>query len=177
MPKLPEADRQQREAARKAAEIARNQAYWQDKLALTKALVQDAARVWQDAFAKQQLGMRELWLVLGVFEYEERSHLAGKRESCKSRWFDGIAPRAKEGYPYKGVSGFTARTAGKASQFLKSSGNGYVYLTDLGFALVQYLRELYAELAPSLMPVNQYAPLEVQGLGSLPTPRWRYWKD
>jgi hypothetical protein len=177
MPKLSEEERNNREAARKAAAEAQNRAYWQDKLTATKSLKTNAGQIWQAAFDDEKLGLRELWLILGVFEMDERTHLAGKNKSCRTRWFDGIAPRADGRLAVRGISGFTVRAARKALQFLETSGNGYVYLTDLGIALVQHLRETYAELSPDVQLPHHLSKLEVPDLGTIPAPRWRWWKD
>lgn len=175
MPKLSDADRKLRDEARKLADTQRIQARWQEKLGQTSLLKAEARQIWSDALASKQLNLRHLWLILGVFETEERMQAAGKHESCKSRWFDGIAPRTDGAF--RGSGGFAARMAAKASKFLKTSGNGYLYMTDLGLALIQHLRELHPELAVTQGPDNIYHSWDVPGLGLVPPLRWRQWKD
>lgn len=175
MPKLSEADRKLRDDARELASAQRAQAQWQEKLAKATLLQAEASQAWTAALASKQLNLRHLWLVLGLFETEERIQAAGKHASCKSRWFDGIAPRTDGAF--RGSGGFAARMAAKASKFLKTSGNGYLYITDLGLALIQHLREQHPELAVTQGPDNIYHSWEVPGLGLVPPLRWRQWKD
>lgn len=177
MAKLSDADRALRDQQRKAAKTLAVQQQWQDNLAQTRDLVPHAAHALQHARANNALDMRELWLVLGVFVTKERMQAIGINESCKSRWFDNIAPRAKEGQGFRGMAGFTARIARKAHAFLRISGNGYVDLTDMGFALAQHLRNEHPELAKGVVPLNSYIAVEVSGLGRLPAPLWLNWKD
>jgi hypothetical protein len=176
--RLTEQERKDRDAVR-AAEAAENaRSHWRGKMASTLALKASAGAQWDEAFAGKKLTLRDLWLLLAVFETEEKMHLSGKHESCKTKWFDRIAPHARKGAfgLRHGLSGFTTRTATKASQFLKQSHNGYIWVTDLGYALVQELRARHPELAAGT--VENYAqPLEVAGLGEIPPPRWKVWKD
>lgn len=174
MPKLSDADRVQREEARKSALAQRVQADWKNGLDKVQPLEAEAGKIWADALANKKLNMRHLWLVLGVFETEERIQAFGTTTSCKSRWFDNIAPNKNS---LRGSSGFAARTAAKASQFVTTSGNGYLYLTDLGKALIQHLRGQHAELAAGATVGNMYREWDIPGLGELPAPRWKMWKD
>lgn len=171
-------ERNDRDAKREAEAKASIKEYWREKMASTLALKASAGAQWDEAFAGKKLTLRDLWLLLAVFETEEKMHLSGKRESCKTKWFDRIAPHARKkafGLNY-GLTGFTTRTATKASQFLKQSHNGYIWVTDLGYALVQELRTRHPELAAG--PVENYAqPIEVADLGEIPPPRWKVWKD
>jgi hypothetical protein len=178
MPKLTEAMREERDENRKLnrkVELAeRVQADWQKGLVQAQALEAEAAQSWSDALANKKLNMRHLWLVLGVFETQERIQAFGTNESCKSRWFDNIAPSKNS---LRGSTGFAARTAAKASQFVSTSGNGYLYLSDLGKALVQHLRGQHPELVAGAFAGNAHGAWEIPGLGELPAPRWKLWKD
>jgi hypothetical protein len=174
MPKLSDAERKERDEARALAFSQQVQARWQEGLSKASSKEADAGRLWADAVASKQLNLRHLWLILGVFETEERIQAAGKSTSCKTRWFDNIAPR-KDGW--YGSAGFAARMAGKASHFLKISGNGYLYLTDLGLALVQHLRGQHPELDVAKFNGNSSWPLDVPGLGIVPAPRWKAWQN
>lgn len=177
MPKLSEEDRKQREQARFEIQKTQVQAYWQGKIQSASSLVPAAEQAWEQALASKSMGMRELWLILGVFETNEKARAAGKAESCKSKWFDRIAPRVKPGFLRNGVAGFTSRTAGRATPFLELSGNGYAYVTEMGMALVQHLRAKHPELSPVNPPEFPFKGLDIEGLGVLRDPRWRYWTD
>lgn len=176
--RLTDQERKDRDAAREEETKASNRAHWLEKMKSARLRMAEAGATWDEAFASTKLTLRDLWLVLAVFETEEKMHLAGARESCKTKWFDRIVPQARKtefGFRY-GSTGYTTRTANKAAQFLQHSRNGYIYITDLGYALVLQLRERHLELAAG--PVqNTSKELEVLGLGSIPAPRWRDWRD
>jgi hypothetical protein len=176
--RLTEQERKDRDAAREAAAAESTKKHWREKMEATRLRMAEAGAKWDEALAAKKLTLRDLWLVLAVFETEERIHLAGARESCKTKWFDRIAPRARKAefsLSY-GLTGYTTRTANKASLFLNHSSNGYIYITDLGCALVQQLRERHPELAAGRVE-NAWKEVEVKDLGTIPAPRWKDWKD
>ena len=144
---------------------------WNERLAETQTLVPEALAQWES----KPLQARQLWLVLAVFETTEADGRKGTSGSPKTKWFDGIAPRARDPN-WHGVSGFTVRVGAQVSSYLKLSHNGYVYLTDLGMALVQMLRERFPEIHPDAPDVRSHRPLDVPGLMEIPAPRWRGWK-
>jgi hypothetical protein len=140
---------------------------WQENLDRTRSLM-DCQEL-QTLLEGNQLGDRELWLVLGVFETEERHAAIGRNISVKTYQMDNIAPRAR-GLGF-GVSGFTTRTAAKLPTLLRASGNGYIYLMDLGYALVQQLRYRNSSLDDT-----QDIPREIALTGyCIPRPAWRHW--
>lgn len=176
--RLTDQERKDRDTAREAETKASNKAYWRTKMDSARLRMSEAGAIWDEAFAAKNLTLRDLWLVLAVFETEEKMHHIGVRESCKTKWFDRIVPQARQtdwGFRY-GVTGYTTRTANKASQFLQHSRNGYIYLTELGYALALQLRERHPELAAGVEH-NSRRELEVLGLGAIPAPRWKDWKD
>lgn len=140
---------------------------WEQLLAKTRPLMGEAHALLQD---KECPELRELWLVLGVFEFEEGRCSKGESASARTRYFDAIAPRVREGY--RGVSGFCTRMAAKHPRLLRASGNGYLYLTELGYALVQLLRQRNPHLR-DVKTVPQ--SLSLADIGDLPSPRWRHW--
>ena len=127
----------------------------------------------KDQLEKKVLNFRDLWLILGVYEQEEKASARGSHESVKTKWMDHIAPRAR-GIGH-GVSGFSARTAAKCSTYLEGSGNGYIYLTRHGDAVVQWLKDTFPELFESHL--NCYHEVELHQGDKFPEPRWRLWKD
>lgn len=176
--RLTEQERKDRDAARKAEAAQQARKWWHEKMVATQLQMADAGVVWDQAFADKKLTLRDLWLVLALFETEERIHMSGSRKSCKSRWFDNIAPRARTtafSSPF-GNPGYASRTANKAHQFLELSRNGYLWMTDLGYALVQHLRTRHPELAAGKVE-NASWELEVEGLGTIPAPRWKDWTN
>ncbi|MDO8416540.1 MAG: hypothetical protein Q7S87_10045 [Agitococcus sp.] len=175
MPKLTPEEKIIRDSARHAKEANRIQTCWRDTLTEAQLLIPNAKAIWNESWG-QKIGNRELWLILGVFEMEEKAQAAGKRDSGKSRWFDKIASRADGKITGRGgLPGFTARTAARATPFIKISGNGYVWMTELGYALVQWLRQQHEELDISKAASNPSTTLNIEGLCLLPPPRWRHW--
>jgi len=178
MRKLTPDERALRDAAREEAKKTENRARWAAKLEEVAPLMNDAAVQVKAALADKSLTLRDLWLVLGLFETEEKIAQAGRRESCKTKWFDAIAPRAKpDVYPYQGVSGFSVKTAAKAPLFLEGSRNGYVYLTDLGYATARWLRETFTALNPACGTPPYKGRMPMEQLGEMPYPHWRQWTD
>ena len=177
MTRLTPEERATRDAQREEERKAANRKWWADAVSKTRPLVADAGAQLVAAFDKKELKIREVWLILGLFETYEKIHLEGKSESIKTKWFDGIAPDAKGKISFRGMSGFTARTALKASAFIKGSGNGYVYLTDLGMAAAQWLRQNFPSLVMEYTTSNMYQTVPMGELGEMPPPRWRLWKD
>jgi hypothetical protein len=178
MRKLTPDERAAREAARAEATQAANRARWGKQLDDVHTRIDEAGTKLKEALAAKTLTLRDIWLVLGVFETEEKTAQAGKHESCKTKWFDRIAPRAKpDVYPYYGVSSYSVKTAEKAALFLKGSHNGYVYLTDLGYAAALWLRQTFRSLDPAQGIPPGRAGLPMGELGDLPYPRWRQWAD
>lgn len=176
MPKLSLEERAKRDADRIAAQTTRVKTGWSAKLQVATELIPEAQEIWAQVWGAH-LDIRGLWLILGLFETQEKIQAAGKYESIKTKWFDSIAPR-KYGISYGGgVSGFTTRTVAKTPQFVAITGNGYVFLTDLGFALVLFLRSRFAELNPENITENRLVALEVPELGILPAALWRRWED
>jgi len=178
MKKLTPDERAARDAVREDAKKASNRARWTTKMEEVTPLMAEAAAKVKAALGDKDLSLRDLWLVLGVFETEEKIALAGGHESCKTKWFDRIAPRANpDVYPYYGVSSYSVKTAAKASAFLKGSRNGYVYLTDLGYAAARWMRETFSTLNPAYGSPPHKKPMPMDTLGDMPFPRWREWKD
>ena len=181
MARLTEEERKARDAKRAEEQKAHNRARWTESLAKAKPLVADAGAQLAEAIQTKALNMRDIWLVVAVFEIEEKMAKVGQRESCKTKWFDRVAPRAKpDVYPYHGLSGYATKTATKAAQFLKLSHNGYVYLTDLGYAAVQWLRENFPAVHPESGMPDYKKAIPLPSLGddvALPYPRWRQYKD
>lgn len=178
MKKLTPDERAARDAARNEAQKAANRAQWATKMDEVTPLMCEAAAIVKAALAEKDVTLRDLWLVLGVFETEEKIAEAGGHESCKTKWFDRVAPRAKpDVYPYHGVSGYSVKTAAKAPEFLKGSRNGYVYLTDLGYAAAKWMRETFSMLNPAYGSPHYKRPMPMDTLGDMPYPHWREWQD
>ena len=123
-----------------------------------------------DELGRCQPDSRALWLMLGIFETEERHRAGGTSVSVKSVWFDRTARNLRTGC--RGVSGFTSTKCRAYPQFLKSSGNGYAHLTDLGYALVQHLRDQF----PALQDTRSLPQvIALKDFDDIPYPAWRVW--
>lgn len=167
MPKaLTPQQRADREAEKKAHRARQVQSRWLELMQQASEHRQRAVH----AFELADMKPRELWLILGLFEVEEQAVGRGANESAKTVWFDRIAPRVDGGY---GVSGFGSRVAARLTEFIRSSHNGYLYLTELGYALVLGLRDLHPDvLNPEHSP---YGALALSASFEVPAPRWRAW--
>lgn len=172
MPKLTESDKLARLAFKKAQREQQVKSLWYERESLALTACEEAGARLEQLRSSAAISLRELWLVLAVFEIDRKSYASGKSESCKTKWLDRIAPRAKEGH---GVQGFTTRTAAKFPEFLKPSRNGYIWLTPQGDALALYVLQKYPELNAS--DVNPWRPVELPDLGTFPPLRWRGWKE
>lgn len=124
-----------------------------------------------------------LWLLFALVERDEDAAYRGEASSATSRSYDSIAPRARPPRtpygPTMGVQGFCAKMAQKNPKFLKASGNGYIYFTDAGLALVQQLRLAQPVLLPdAISPDMRREPLPVRLLDiSLPNLNWRTYRS
>ncbi len=152
-----------REKLAREAEHARLE--WEKQLQACKVHMHAASETLKTLTQKD---VRALWLVLAVFELEERNAAKGQKGSVRTAVLDSIAPRVRDGS--YGVSGFSARMALAYPALLRSSGNGYLYLTDLSYALVQVLRRRYTEL---LQIQERPQSVMLAGIGDLPCFRWR----
>jgi len=175
MPKLTDDDRKARDLKKDQEKQASARAYWAGLMAETQSQMAAAAVRWEEQLHAKKLDMRDLWLILAIFETEETLYSLGKSKSCKSQWFDHSAPAARKTVNLRGISGFTSRGGRRAPEFIHTTGNGYVGLTKLGYALVQHLRQKHPLLHPTVKLGNVYVPFEVQGLGAVPGPVWRLW--